>query len=146
MNTEACASLDDLFAALSNEITKEDIIYAKSTAQIVSSLIKERINNNMTQAEFAQKLNVKQSMISRWETGSNNFTVKTLSKIAADLDMDLYIKLVPHRDVQYFVKPSFQTQKTSQNLQYRTTSDDVSSNFRNCILFTKSKQMEVTKW
>lgn len=146
MNTEACASLDDLFAALSNQITKEDIIYAKSTAQIVSSLIKERINNNMTQAEFAQKLNVKQSMISRWETGSNNFTVKTLSKIAADLDMDLYIKLVPHRDVQYFVKPSFQTQKNSQNLQYRTTSDDVSSNFRNCILFTKSKQMEVTKW
>lgn len=77
----------------------EDIIYVKTTSQIICSLVEERTRRNMTQQEFANKLNVKQSMISRWEGGNSNFTIRTLSKIAADLDLDLYVNLVPHKEI-----------------------------------------------
>lgn len=99
MSENVCATLDDLFDILKDNIKKEDVICAKATSQIISSIVNERLKRNMTQQDFADKLNVKQSMVSRWESGNSNFTIKTLSKIAADLDMDLYVNIVPHREV-----------------------------------------------
>ena len=37
MNKNVCATLGDLFDALKDNINVEDIIYAKTTSQIVSS-------------------------------------------------------------------------------------------------------------
>ena len=101
MNKNVCATLGHLIDALKDNINVEDIIYAKTTSQIVSSLVRERFKRRMTLQDFANKLCVKQSMISRWESGNSNFTVKTLSKIAADLDLDLYVNLVPHKEIQF---------------------------------------------
>lgn len=101
MSNNSYATLDDVFELFKDSITKSDVIYSKANAKVVSSIINERLRRNMTQKEFAEKLNIKQSLVSRWENGDSNFTLKTLSKIAADLDMDLYINIVPHKEIEY---------------------------------------------
>ena len=58
MNKNVCATLGDLFDALKDNINVEDIIYAKTTSQIVSSLVRERFKRRMTQQDFANKLGV----------------------------------------------------------------------------------------
>ena len=41
----------------------------------------------MTQAAFAEFMGVTQVMVSKWESGEYNFTVKTLSEISAKINM-----------------------------------------------------------
>lgn len=47
----------------------------------------------MTQKEFAEHIKVSQGMISKWESGNYNFSIKTLAEVAEKLDMELYINL-----------------------------------------------------
>lgn len=49
----------------------------------------------MTQKEFAEHIKVSQGMISKWESGNYNFSIKTLAEVAEKLDMELYINLKP---------------------------------------------------
>lgn len=47
-------------------------------------------SNNMDQRDLAEKLNKKESEISKWMSGSHNFTLKTLAKIEDVLGDKLY--------------------------------------------------------
>lgn len=47
MSNETMASLDDLLNALSQNIKEEDLIYAATTSQIVSFLLKERFKQKL---------------------------------------------------------------------------------------------------
>ena len=49
---------------------------------------RERLRLGYTQEEFAEILNVHEKHISKIETGHQNVTLKTLSKIAKALDVD----------------------------------------------------------
>tara|TARA_R110002012_G_scaffold55398_4_gene141459 strand:- start:122974 stop:123390 length:417 start_codon:yes stop_codon:yes gene_type:complete len=49
--------------------------------------------NDMDQKDLAQKLNKKESEISKWMSGSHNFTLKTLAKIEDVLGDKLYCVL-----------------------------------------------------
>lgn len=100
MHNNICLNMNEFFDMMESFIKKEDVIYSKTIALIVSSLIKERQRLRLNQSEFAKLLNVKQSVISRWEGGDSNFTIKTLSKIAASLNFDLYVNLIPHKDIE----------------------------------------------
>lgn len=107
MNTTTLASLDDIMNIFSDYLNEEDIIYSKVTAKLVSCIIKERKRLSLSQADFANHLCTKQSVISRWESGNSNFTIKTLSKIAAKLDLDLYVNLIPHSDIEFVTTGKF---------------------------------------
>lgn len=48
----------------------------------------ERLKKGYTQAQFAEILNVHEKHICKIETGHQNVTLKTLSKIAEALDID----------------------------------------------------------
>lgn len=48
----------------------------------------ERMKQGLTQAQFAEKLNVHEKHICKIETGKQNVTLKTLSKIAAILNIN----------------------------------------------------------
>lgn len=151
MNNDVCATLEDLFEALSECIEKEDIIYAKTTSHIVSSLVKERFKRNMTQQDFAELMDVKQSMISRWESGSSNFTIKTLSKIAADLDLDLYVNLVSHKEVNYTHKAEYKALNKYHSSHYNFSAINTTNSFKYGIMYSRanktvSKHKEVSKW
>lgn len=77
MNSKAePAKLEDLLALFENVIQPEDIIYAKISSQVSSAITKERLRLNMNQKEFADYIHSQQSLVSRWESGKYNFSLR----------------------------------------------------------------------
>jgi transcriptional regulator with XRE-family HTH domain len=77
----------DLLRLFEGSVSAEDIIYSELSSSISSMLTKERLRRNMTQAEFAQLLNVKQSQVSKWESGDVNFSLKVIARYMAALGL-----------------------------------------------------------
>jgi len=84
-------TVQDILELFSEFVTPEDIVFSKLSAEMTSILVKERIKKNMTQAEFADFLNVKQSQVSKWEHGGVNFSLKTIANLVAKLNLDTSI-------------------------------------------------------
>ena len=61
--------------------------------ELIEKLIKARLEANLTQKELAQKCGMKQSNISRLESGKSNPTIRFLEKLANSLDCDLVNKI-----------------------------------------------------
>lgn len=85
---------DNLFTELSDE----EIQYNRLMGSIAGQLYLERIKRNMSQKEFAEILNVKQSLISRWESGDNNFTFHQVAKIFSRLGLEVDISFTTNYD------------------------------------------------
>lgn len=60
--------------------------------EAVRAMIAARLASNMTQAELAEKTGIRQSNLSRIESGACSPTVETLSRIAAGLGKQLKIE------------------------------------------------------
>lgn len=60
----------------------------------VRAVIAARLASNMTQKELAQKTGIRQSNISRIESGTSSPTIDTLARIAAGLGKQLKIDFV----------------------------------------------------
>lgn len=91
MSDQCGGSINQLFELFDDILDPSDVLYSKLMAQISSAIIKERLKLHMTQCEFASHIEVKQSLISRWEKGNYNFSLKKLSEIAAKLNLDVNI-------------------------------------------------------
>ncbi len=59
--------------------------------EIISAIIRHRIDTGMTQKELAKKVGTKQSAISRLESGNANPSIGFLSKIAEALGTRLQL-------------------------------------------------------
>jgi len=59
--------------------------------QFRAALIEARAKSGLTQAQLAAKMNVRQSMISRLESGQNMPTIDTLQKLSDALRIDFTI-------------------------------------------------------
>ncbi|MEQ8192371.1 MAG: helix-turn-helix transcriptional regulator [Candidatus Eremiobacterota bacterium] len=59
--------------------------------EIISQIIKARIEQNITQEELAQKIGTRQSNISRLEGGNYNPSLQFLKKLAKGLGKELHI-------------------------------------------------------
>lgn len=76
--------------------------------------ISDQINDYMkekgiNQAELAQKLGKKEAEISKWMSGSHNFTIRTIAKISAVLERPilttlLYVDELEDRDKNYILE------------------------------------------
>lgn len=75
----------DLFA----ELSEEEKLQADLQASIAMRIRRKRAELEMTQAQFAEHLDVAQAMISKWESGSYNFTLSALAKLFAKLEESL---------------------------------------------------------
>lgn len=60
--------------------------------ELIKEIIKERNAQNLTQKQFAEKVGIKQSNISRLESGNYNPSMDFLQKIAHALGKELYIE------------------------------------------------------
>jgi predicted transcriptional regulator len=60
---------------------------------MISMIIRKRINQGMTQTQLAKKLGTKQPVISRLEQGTYNPSVKFLRRVATALDSKLHITI-----------------------------------------------------
>ena len=65
--------------------------------EIARQILRLRQTRGMTQAQLAEALNTKQSVIARLESGSHRPSLSTLDKICRALDARLEIRLVPIR-------------------------------------------------
>lgn len=65
----------------------------KARYEIISAIIKARIELNITQEELAKKTGTKKSNISRLESGNYNPSVDFLNKIAKGLGKELHLEL-----------------------------------------------------
>ncbi|MEQ8226391.1 MAG: helix-turn-helix transcriptional regulator [Candidatus Eremiobacterota bacterium] len=59
--------------------------------EIISQIIKARLEQNITQKELAQKIGTRQSNISRLEGGNYNPSLHFLKKLARGLGKELHI-------------------------------------------------------
>ena len=62
--------------------------------QLISEVIKARIEKNITQKDLATMIGTKQSNISRFENGNANPSIDFLKKVADALDKKIEIHLI----------------------------------------------------
>ncbi|WP_308541797.1 helix-turn-helix transcriptional regulator [uncultured Oscillibacter sp.] len=108
-------TIADLMSALTETLSERDTAKAIIKADISSTIASTRIKSGLSQAQLAEKIGKTQGTISKWEAGDTNFTVDLLVDIAADLDLNLTIKL------QKPVNKSFRLMRTD----YHTPSKKV---------------------
>ena len=64
----------------------------KPEHEIVKQIINARTEQNITQKELADRIGIKQSNISRLESGNHNPSLEFLKKVAAGLGKELHIE------------------------------------------------------
>lgn len=75
---------------------RAEMILAELAMNIAESIRDNRVRLNMTQVELADKIQIKQSQVSRYEnTATARFTLNSLAKLADALDCTLAISLTP---------------------------------------------------
>lgn len=65
---------------------KDEFELSFGIAERISEILKEK---NLTQKDFAHRLNKRESEISKWMTGRHNFTMQTITKIETALNCKL---------------------------------------------------------
>lgn len=65
-----------------------------SEFELANAIIAVRTQAGLTQEELAQRMNSKQSLVARLESGAQNTTVKTLARIAEATGTQLKISFV----------------------------------------------------
>lgn len=104
------ASLRDFVASVTEDIPTEDLALILMSSDISVAIIRKRVDMGMTQKEFSEYMGVSQAMVSKWESGCANFTLKTLAQIAAKLDVQ--------------VRSPFVVDHTPAHLKHRTYDHD----------------------
>lgn len=113
-------TIDDLMHALTASMSEREIAKSLIKADISGAITNARMSENLSQSALAEKLGKTQGTISKWEAGDANFTVDLLVDIAADLGLDLTIKLKkPAPAVSHPERPSYQS--TSAKIYYFPT-------------------------
>lgn len=91
-NSNICG-IEDLLQLFEDTLSPSDVLISKLMAQISAAITKERLKLHMTQSEFAEYIGSSQSLVSRWEHGDYNFTIKKIAEIAVKLNLDVNIEM-----------------------------------------------------
>ena len=91
MSEKHTNGINDLLALFEDTLSPSDVLAAKLIAQVSTSITKERIKLHMSQQEFSEHIHASQSLISRWEHGEYNFSLKKIAEIASCLNLDVNI-------------------------------------------------------
>lgn len=83
---------------------KEEELRAEEILAIVSGRIQlRRIEMGLDQKQFAKLLGVTQGMVSRWESGTYNFTISTLVNICEKLGLS-FDPQITVKEIEVFTK------------------------------------------
>ena len=80
-----------IISKILDEIKNDEERYIKISLDLASQIEAFLLEMNWSQADLARKLNKKESEISKWLSGTHNFTVKTLALIESAFNKDLFI-------------------------------------------------------
>lgn len=75
-----------LFDEILNETPKEEKLFVTKSLHIASQIIAIMERKKMLQKDFAVLMGKTEPEISKWLSGFHNFTIKTITKIEAELD------------------------------------------------------------
>ncbi|HPR97397.1 MAG TPA: helix-turn-helix transcriptional regulator [Thermotogota bacterium] len=84
---------DYLNDQLKNDEFKKEFESLKPKYELIQQIIAERTNQNLSQKALAEKIGLKQSHISRLESGNYNPSLAFLQKIAEGLGKKIHIVL-----------------------------------------------------
>lgn len=76
-----------------NGLSRTEIKSTVELARISATIERKRLDKEMTQKEFAAFMGVTQGMVSKWESGDYNFTIRSLNEICEKLELDLRVEL-----------------------------------------------------
>lgn len=80
-----------LFDQILSETPKEDRIFISNSLEISNQILLIMEEKGMLQKELAALLGKTEGEISRWLSGSHNFTIRTISRIQAILDRHIIV-------------------------------------------------------
>lgn len=139
MNNDFCKGIEDLLTLFEDSLTPADALTAKLTSQISTCFTKERLKLHMTQHEFAEHIGATQSLISRWEKGDYNFSVRKICEIASALNLNVDIRMQNMSLVHgcdYFYEALSPT-KTIQYMPEGFSPKDVQNSYNTASYFKK---------
>ena len=79
---------------LKDNNVKEEYEALRPQYELIEQVIKARIELGLTQADLANKIGMKQSNISRFESGESNPSIEFISRIATGLNKSINIQLI----------------------------------------------------
>ena len=106
---------------LSSVLTPAEIKTSEKLALISMTIEFWRLDHNMTQSAFAKFMGVTQAMVSKWESGEYNFSVKILAEISEHLDIPLDVLFCGEKDTKSLRQYS-QSYETSTSTCISSTS------------------------
>ena len=85
-------------------VSQQQLKTEKALSIISARIFTKRTALGMDQKQFANFMGVSQGMVSRWESGTYNFTIATLIGICDKLDLDfepqIYEQAIPQQNVK----------------------------------------------
>lgn len=122
MNINKISSNDWLI----KNISEEQFQIEKTLSSIADKIHLKRLELNMDQKQFAKYMHVSQGMVSRWESGSYNFSISTLVSICEKLELSFKPMIddfeAKEENIE-FIQPNL---KTSDNWKtWKPTKDSI---------------------
>ena len=102
--------IDPLFQELLNQVPKEKRRESELSYAIARRIHDVLLRKEWTQADLARATGKRATMVSRWMSGTHNFTIQTLSEIETALGEEV-LSVKKYRNVSapvdgYLVRPS----------------------------------------
>lgn len=100
-------------------------------AKVSANILKKRIQSGKTQKEFAKYMGVSQGMVSKWESGNYNFTIKAIAEIFDKLNISCKFDVISDSAKAYKPIPIIKYENAkfvfnkNENLSYYEKNDNL---------------------
>lgn len=88
MNNKKYIGGGELLKAFKKYLSDEDTLELALSLKISKAIIEQRKAIGISQSELAKRLGVKQPVVSKWESGDANYTIRSVVEIFSALKLD----------------------------------------------------------
>jgi len=96
----------DLLNAFRKYLSDEDVIELALSLKISNAIIRKRKELGLSQLDLANRLGVTQPVVSKWESGDTNFTIRTIVDLFSALNLEFEV-LIGNEIQNYRISDAF---------------------------------------